>query len=263
MTDKAKTGTAERIYLLDGGLAFAPDKSMYSPGLFVGETVALSCNAYLIRRAGEWILWDTGISDAIFNEIGGKIIAHGIRAVVSRPIEDQLAEIGVTPKEIVRVILSHGHFDHAGNCSLFPHAKWYLQQAEYDAMFSANFADYGYIPDFYDTLRERELEQVRGDLDLFRDQSVRLLATPGHTPGHMSLLVRLPTAGSIILTADAAHFRFNLEHCLVPKINSNIADSLTSMERLNEVARAERAQLWFNHDISQNATIPHAPSWLE
>src|ERR1700678_674016 len=76
---------------------------------------------------------------------------------------------------------------------------------------------------FYDTLREREIEQVRGDLDLFGDQSLRLLATPGHTPGHMSLLLRLPTAGSIILAADAAHFRFNLEHCLVPKINSNIA----------------------------------------
>jgi hypothetical protein len=37
MTDRAKTGIAERIYLLDGGLAFAPDKSMYSPGLFVGR----------------------------------------------------------------------------------------------------------------------------------------------------------------------------------------------------------------------------------
>jgi N-acyl homoserine lactone hydrolase len=263
MMSMAKTGTAERIYLLNGGLAFAPDKSMYSPGLFVGETVALSCNAYLIRRAGEWILWDTGISDAIFNEIGGKIIAHGIRAVVARPIEKQLAEIGVAPREIARVILSHGHFDHAGNCSLFPHAKWYLQQAEYAAMFGPHFADYGYIPDFYKSIRESQMEHVKGDLDLFGDQSVRLLATPGHTPGHMSLLLRLPTAGSIILTADAAHFRFNLEHCLVPKINSNIADSLRSMDRLNEVARAERAQLWFNHDISQNATIPHAPSWLE
>jgi N-acyl homoserine lactone hydrolase len=75
-----ETGFVDRIYPLDGGLAFASNKGMYSPGHFEGETVALCCNSYLIQRDGEWLLWDTGISEDIFDELGGKVIAHGFEA---------------------------------------------------------------------------------------------------------------------------------------------------------------------------------------
>src|SRR6202007_16629 len=78
----SRAGFVDRIYPLDGGLAFAPNKAMYSPGHFEGETVALSCNAFLIQRGSEWLLWDTGISQSLFDELGGKVIAHGIRGVV-------------------------------------------------------------------------------------------------------------------------------------------------------------------------------------
>jgi N-acyl homoserine lactone hydrolase len=114
-----KSAFVDRIYPLDGGLAFAPNKAMYSPGHFEGENVALSCNAFLIRRGDEWLLWDTGISQSLFEELGGKVIAHGIRGVVARPLLHQLAELELTPNDISKVILSHAHFDHAGNCNLF------------------------------------------------------------------------------------------------------------------------------------------------
>lgn len=108
-----------RIYPLDGGLAFAPNKAMYSPGHFEGETVALSCNAFLIQRGDEWLLWDTGISQDIFHELGGEVIAHGIRGIVARPLTHQLAELGLVPEDVSKVILSHAHFDHIGNSGLF------------------------------------------------------------------------------------------------------------------------------------------------
>ena len=102
-----------------------------------------------------------------------------------------------------------------------------------------------------------------GDLDVFGDGSVRVLSSPGHTPGHCSLLVRLGGTGPVVLSADVAHYGFNLEHRCVPTMNSNAEESQSSMERIESLARGEDAQLWLNHDIVQTATIPHAPSYFD
>jgi glyoxylase-like metal-dependent hydrolase (beta-lactamase superfamily II) len=138
-------GFVDRIYPLDGGLAFAPNKAMYSPGYFEGETVALSCNAFLIQRGDEWLLWDTGISQKLFHELGGEVIAHGIRGVVARPLAHQFTEVGLAPGDVSKVILSHAHFDHAGNCDLFAKSTFVVQGAELDAMFGPDYAHYCYI----------------------------------------------------------------------------------------------------------------------
>jgi N-acyl homoserine lactone hydrolase len=258
-----KPGFVDRIYPLDGGLAFAPNKAMYSPGHFEGETVALSCNAFLIQRGEEWLLWDTGISQKLFDELGGEVIAHGIRGVVARPLAHQLAEIGLAPGEVSKVILSHAHFDHAGNCDLFAKSTFVVQDAEMDAMFGPDYAHYGYIPRLYDALKTAQVQRVQGDLDLYGDQSMRLISTPGHTPGHMSLLLRLKQTGPIILAADVAHYAFNLEKRLVPEMNSSKEESLRSMEKVQQIAAKEGAKIWLNHDIDQSATFPHAPAQMQ
>jgi N-acyl homoserine lactone hydrolase len=256
-------GFVDRIYPLDGGLAFAPNKAMYSPGHFEGETVALSCNAFLIRRGEEWLLWDTGISQSLFDEIGGKVIAHGIRGIVARPLAHQLAELKLTPGDVSKVILSHAHFDHAGNCNLFPRSQFLVQSAELDAMFGPDFARFGYIPELYAALRTANVQRVDGDLDLYGDRSIRLISTPGHTPGHMSLLVRLRETGPVILAADVAHYAFNLEQHIVPDMNSSREESLRSMDRIQRIAEEEGAKIWLNHDIDQSATFPHAPAYMQ
>jgi N-acyl homoserine lactone hydrolase len=256
-------GFIDRIYPLDGGLAFAPNKAMYSPGHFEGETVALSCNAFLIERAGEWLMWDTGISESLFPELGGEVIAHGIRGIVSRPITHQLAVLGLTPKDISRVILSHAHFDHIGNSNLFSKSSFIVQNAELDAMFGPDYARFGYIPKLYETLQTADVQRVDGDLDLYGDGSVHLISTPGHTPGHMSLLLRLRVKGPIILAADVAHYAFNLEQRLVPNMNSSKEESLRSMKRIQQIAAEEGAVIWLNHDIDQSASFPHSPAHIQ
>ncbi len=263
MTLTHEPGFVDRIYPLDGGLAFAPNKAMYSPGHFEGETVALSCNAFLIRRGDEWLLWDTGISQSLFDELGGKVMAHGIRGVVARPLSHQLAELELTPSNVSKVILSHAHFDHAGNCNLFAKSRFIVQSAELDAMFGPNFAHFGYIPELYESLRSADVQRVDGDLDLYGDRSIRLISTPGHTPGHMSLLLRLRETGPIILAADVAHYAFNLEQHIVPDMNSSKEESLRSMEKIQRIADEEGAKIWLNHDIDQSATFPHAPAHMQ
>ena len=143
MIDKLTTATAvERIYALDGGIAEVADASIYSPGIDIGKPLSLSCNAYLIRHAGQWILWDTGTGDELVHVPGGRIIAHGIRGVVTRTLKSQLDEIGVDPMDIATLILSHAHFDHVGNVRMFPKAKWIVQRKEHDAMFGPDFAGF-------------------------------------------------------------------------------------------------------------------------
>ena len=255
-------GSIERLYALDGGVAIAPDRSVYSPGIGVGEAVTLSCNAYLIRRRDAWILWDTGIDDRLAGTPGGKVIAHDIQGIVTRTVAAQLGEIGVAPADIGTVLLSHGHFDHVGNCRLFPHAVWHLQKAEWAAMSGPDYADHGYTPDLYATLREARVVTVSGDCDLFGDGSVRILSTPGHTPGHGSLLLRLEKTGPVLLSGDVAHFRSNLDHRRVPTMNSDARLTRESMDKVDAIVRAEGAGLWLNHDLAQSSTIPHAPQWV-
>jgi glyoxylase-like metal-dependent hydrolase (beta-lactamase superfamily II) len=262
MSKKAKQ-TIDRLYVLNAGFAVQPDRSVYTPGKWQGEQITLSCNAYLIYRSGEWILFDTGIEDAVANEAGGRVIAHNIRGIVIRTMRDQLADIGIAPADVGTVILSHAHFDHVGNAKLFGHATWFIQRCEHEAMFSPSFEDYGYAPPLYKNLEQARVELMDGDLDVFDDHSVKVISTPGHTPGHSSVLVRLAKAGPILLSADVAHDRYNMEHRCVPTMNCDPAQSRTSMERVDALVQEERAQLWLNHDIVQSATIPHAPAYLD
>lgn len=253
----------ERLYVLNAGLAVAPDRSVYTPGRWQGEQVTLTCNAYLIRRAGQWTLWDTGIDDAIALEAGGRVIAHNIRGIVVKTIARQLADIGITPSDVSRVILSHGHFDHVGNAKLFSEAVWHMQRREHSAMFGPETANYGYTPPLYADIARAQVELMDGDADLFGDGSVCVVSTPGHTPGHCSLLVRLLKNGAVLLSGDVAHDSYNIKHRCVPTMNADAEASRQSMERVASLVHAEQAQLWLNHDTAHNATILHAPAYFD
>ena len=252
----------EKIYILDGGLARVEDGSIYSPGINAGVPMTLSCNAYLIRHQAGWLLWDTGTQDELIAEPDGKIIAHGIRGLVRKTIASQLSEIGLMPDDIGTLVISHAHYDHAGNCRLFRKAKWIAQQAEYDAMFGPNPEDFGYIPDLYATLRRNPIEFVSGDHDVFGDGAVRLISTPGHTLGHCSLLVRLPETGPVLLSGDCAHNHDNFVHRRVPAFNAGHEATVTSMEKVDKLLRAEGATMWINHDTAESEALPHAPEWI-
>lgn len=257
------SATVERIYALDGGEARVTDGSIYSPGVNVGKPLSLSCNAYLIKRGDGWMLWDTGLEDALVEAPEGRIIAHGIRGVLKRTLASQLDGIGVRPGDIGTLVLSHAHFDHVGNCRLFPRAKWIVQKAEHEAMLGPDHAEHGYVPDLYESLRTNPVEGVSGDHDVFGDGSVRLISTPGHTPGHCSLLVRLPKTGPVMLSGDVAHFADNFVHRRVPTFNFDHERTRASMDKVEAVMTAEGARMWINHDAAQSAAVPHAPAWVE
>ena len=254
---------ALRLYVLDCGEAQIPDISPWSPGTNEGRPMTFSDNCYLIRRAGEWMLWDSGFADALAALPEGQLGNRGMRMRRSKTLVAQLAELGLSPGDIRHLAFSHTHADHVGNANLFTRAALYIQQTEYDAAFGAEPARYGFNPAAYEKLRDNTIVKLNGDRDVFGDGSVVILSTPGHTPGHQSLLLRLPRTGAVVLSGDLAHFADNFEQRRVPGFNFDKAQSLASMERIAALVKTERAQLWINHDSAQNARIAHSPRYYE
>jgi glyoxylase-like metal-dependent hydrolase (beta-lactamase superfamily II) len=110
---------------------------------------------------------------------------------------------------------------------------------------------------------DRKAELIEGDKDLFGDGSVTILSTPGHTPGHQSLLVHLEKTGYVMLSGDAVHFQSNWDNRRVPGFNADKEQSSASMEKIARVLADTHAQLWINHDKPSSDARRHAPEFYD
>ena len=255
----------ERLYVLQCGESRTPDLSAnWSPGAHQGESWEFSDNCYLIKHAKGWFLWDAGMSDAIADKAQGQVAANGLLTLfVRKTLASQLRELKVAPDDIQHVAFSHFHSDHVGNANLFTAATLYLQDSEYSAAFGSEPSKFGFQPDLYAKLRNNPVRKLSGDLDVFGDGSIVILSTPGHTPGHQSLLVRLPKRGALILTGDLVHFADNWANKRVPLRNFNHEQSAQSMQRIAQLQDEQHAELWINHDKAQSDRLPKAPEYID
>ncbi|MGZ9075724.1 MAG: N-acyl homoserine lactonase family protein [Burkholderiaceae bacterium] len=246
----------ERMYIINCGEGVAGDISRWSPGVNVGKSMPFVDTCYLIKHAQGWMLWDTGVSDAVAAMPDGQAPADPRAIHWRRPktLASQLEELNVKPAEIKYVAVSHSHPDHIGNIGMFPQAMLLVQKAEYEWP-GANNAP-RFKPD-------QPVTKLEGDKDVFGDGSVTIISTPGHTPGHQSLLVKLPKTGALLLSGDAVHFKANWDNLGVPSINSDKDKTLASMQRIADLLKNEKAQIWINHDKAQRDTLKMAPTYYE
>jgi hypothetical protein len=149
----------------------------------VGKSMDFVNSCYLIKHTQGWLLWDTGLADAIAAMPEGQRPSDPRAIHWRRPktLAAQIEQLGVKPSDIKYVSVSHSHPDHIGNVSMFPQSMLLVQKADYDWPAKVG-------PRFKPELPVTKLE---GDHDVFGDGSVTIIATPGHTPGHQSLLVKL------------------------------------------------------------------------
>jgi len=246
---------AERLYILNCGEGVAGDISRWSPGVNVGKSMDFADSCYLIKHTGGWLLWDTGVPDAIAAMPEGQRPADPRATHWRRPktLAAELEQLGLKPSDIRFVAVSHSHPDHIGNVRMFPQSMLLVQKVEYEwaAPGSPRFDP------------ESTVTKLDGDYDVFGDGTVMIIATPGHTPGHQSLLVKLPKTGAVLLSGDAVHFKDNWDNRRVPEINSNKEQTSASMERIANVMSAEKAQLWINHDKAQRDGQKMSPDFYE
>ena len=252
---KAKSGV-DKLYVLNCGEGIAGDISRWSPGVNVGKSMPFVDNCYLIHHTTGWMLWDTGVSDAIAAMPDGLAPADPKATHWKRPktLASQLEQLGVKPSDIKFLAVSHTHPDHTGNVEMFPNAMLFVQKAEYEWPGANN------APRFKP---EHPVTKLEGDRDIFGDGSVTIISTPGHTPGHQSLLVKLPKTGALLLTGDAVHFKSNWENRGVPSNNFDKDKTVASMQRMADVLAKEKAQLWINHDKAQRDTLKLSPNFYE
>jgi N-acyl homoserine lactone hydrolase len=246
----------DKLYILNCGEGTAGDISRWSPGVDVGKSVPMADNCYLMHHTQGWLLWDTGVSDTIAALPNGAAPTdpRAIHWYRPKTLAAELNAVGVNPSDIKYLAISHTHPDHVGNVEMFPQAMLLVQKAEYEW---PNPLGVGRFKP------EHPVKKLEGDHDVFGDGSVTILSTPGHTPGHQSLLVKLPETGAIVLSGDAVHFKSNWDNRRVPSINTDKESTTTSMERIAGVMAKEKAQLWINHEKAQRDTLKMAPAFYE
>ena len=250
------TAAVEKLYVLDCGQNIGKDQSRWSPGVNEGKSIEFANNCYLIRHDKGWLLWDTGVPDAVAASPNGVVVGNGaITYRRTKTLAAQLSQLGVKPSDITYLAVSHTHGDHVGNVALFPGSILLIQGDEYDwAMAGPNKP--AFAP-------EQPVLRLIGDHDVFGDGSATIISTPGHTPGHQSLLLLLRKNGPVVLTGDAVHFMDNWMHRRVPQMNVNRDQTLASLDRISGLLQKWRAQLWINHDKAQAAVVRYAPAFYE
>jgi len=206
-------------------------------------------SCYLIKHGNNYMLWDTGHS----------MTAPNVAPKIS--VVDQLAKLGVKPEQIQYVGISHYHGDHTGQVASFPQATLLIGQGDWNAITAPKPAAGVNAPPFAHWISGGgKVEPLPADKDVFGDGSVIILNTPGHTPGHHSLLVKLREKGNFLITGDLVHFHENYNSNGVPWFNVSRADTLASIDRFKKLAQTFRATVIIQHDARDIGKLPAFPN---
>jgi N-acyl homoserine lactone hydrolase len=206
-------------------------------------------SCYLIKHGDEYLLWDTGHAMTMPN------VAPKVSLV------DLLAQIDVKPEQIKYVGISHYHADHTGQVASFPKATLLIGKGDWDAISSPKPPEgVNYKPFENWTKGEGKVEPLTLDKDVFGDGSVIVLRTPGHTPGHQALLVKLAQMGNVLVSGDAVHFHENYDTNGVPAFNFDRAQTIASIERMKKIAANLKATLIIQHDARDIDKLPVYPA---
>ena len=198
-------------------------------------TLPIPCFLVEHPQAGPFMI-DTGLHASVASdptENLGKVgkLLYSIDMEPSDAAPAQVGARGVDPASIGLVVMTHLHYDHVSGATQFPGATFLVERREWEAANTGGFREGYHRPHLDPALRWRAID-VAGESDLFGDGSVVLLHTPGHTPGHLSVLLRLEGGERLLLTADAAYAQRTLDERLLPLLLADDAAYLASLDRL-------------------------------
>lgn len=218
----------------------------YSLGSLKTQFV-FSC--YLIKHGDRYMMWDTGHS----------MTAPNVAPKIS--VVEQLAQLGVKPEQIQFVGISHYHADHTGQVASFPQSTLLIGKGDWDAITNPKPAAGVNAPPFAHWISGGgKVEPLPADKDVFGDGTVMILNTPGHTPGHHSVLIKLKEKGNVLITGDLVHFHENYESNGVPWFNSSRAETLASIDRFKKLATTFKATVIIQHDSRDVGKLPAWPA---
>lgn len=239
-----------KLYAINAGAAALPDFGVFSDiGYFDGLAQEVRVPSFVITHPKGNLIWETG---------NGKEQDFGFMKLTVNPIAPQLEEIGFSPKDIDLMAFSHLHIDHIGEASTFKDSTWIMNITEW-ANLKDDLGEKAFLTDYADA---KKIE-IEGDYDVFGDGTVQIIATPGHTQGHQSLVVKLEKTGPVVLCGDVFHQRETRAERLVPSFNTSRADTLASMDRLEGIVKQQNARLVIQHDKRDFDELPKFPNFLD
>src|SRR5215467_2349335 len=263
-TKKAQAPQSLRLYVLDCGriTGVSGDSLGFKPGELASADMITPC--YLIVHPRGTMIWDTGeIPDSAFQN--GVSPAKQGAFTVDRPLLPQLAAIGYTPADITYLALSHYHGDHVANASLFAGSTWIVQRGDRDPILAPRPAG-SRVPDpkYFEGLANSKTVVLNGeDHDVFGDGTVVIKSTPGHTPGHQSLFLKLANTGNVLLSGDLYHYPEEITYKKVPSFDTDREQTAKSRTTIEEFVRQNHAQLWIQHDYTAGIKRRMAPEFYD
>jgi glyoxylase-like metal-dependent hydrolase (beta-lactamase superfamily II) len=258
----AKPPKSLRLYIFDCGVIHTTSVDTYSlKKEEVGSTeMAIPC--ILVAHPKGLLMWDNGdIPDSAFPPGGGQAKAGVVTQ--DKPLVPQLAAVGYTPADVTYLAMSHYHGDHVANANAFAGATWLVRKVERDRMFSdtpiprSDPANYSKLKDSKTILIDKD------EYDVFGDGKVIIKSTPGHTPGHQSLFLKLAKTGPVVLSGDLYHYPEERTLGRLPTTEFNKDQTAASRADLEVFLKKTGAQLWIQHDFLGNAKLKKAPEFYE
>lgn len=193
----------------------------------------------VIQHGKEWVAFDTGCNANVAKDAAGhwgETIAKAYVPVIKpeQEFREAIKVLGLTPRDFKAVVISHGHVDHAGAIDNFTGTgvPIYFQKAEMREVrkvVDAGTAGAAYCLGDFQRLKELNIREVEGVFDVFGDGTVLAFPTPGHTPGHQSLYVKLPTGQEFIYCADALYTLENMERFVPPGLAADIPGAMQNV----------------------------------
>jgi N-acyl homoserine lactone hydrolase len=266
----AQAPASPRLYVLDGGV-LESDPGRYRLRADEVKTTQLSIAAYLVVHPRGTLLWDTGaIPDDAWTPTGRPVVRRLVlsnaaprQVTVSAPLVAQLAAAGYRPADITYLAMSHYHWDHVANANAFAGATWLVSRVERDAMLPQPAREPPQPSAFAGLQNAKFVTLPAGDHDVFGDGTVIVKPSPGHTPGHLVLYVKLARTGGVVLSGDLYHYPEERTLNRLPVADANEAETKRSREELDAFLTKTGAKLWIQHDLTAHDQLRKAPQYYD
>ena len=253
--------TSPRLYVFDCGTLVYNKPEDYNLKREEVKDSNMGVTCYLVVHPKGMLMFDTGLSDRLVGRPLYENVTDGYAQIKFNTLRGQLADIGVAPAHIDYLVLSHYHWDHIGNAQDFAGSTWLVYKGDRDQMFSGTARGYAWFNQ-YSALEHSKTVLLSGDHDVFGDGTVVVLATPGHTEGHCSLLVRLKNTGPVVLSGDLYHYAEERDLKRMPD-EEKTTGTVESRQKIEDLLRRTGAQLWIGHSMEFFRTVRKSPAWYD
>lgn len=224
------------------------------------DDVVIPLPMFVVDTDDGWVVFETGCDPDVMvdpEKTWGRLASafHIEMSEGDHPLH-RLESIGVRAEDVAHVVVSHLHMDHAGGLRFFRHSRIHVQRAELRwAMFPDAFGAAGLLRSDFDHA-DLTYDLHEGDEQIV--PGVHVALTDGHTPGHQSLVVDLPSRRYVI-TGDVAYQRRQIDRGVPPPVTTDDFAAVRALTRVRAFEERDGAAVLINHDAEAWGSIRIAP----